>query len=46
MAAAQAHEALRVAAAHGAAARFCSECGAPAAAGAKFCSACGAPLAA
>ncbi|MDE2396909.1 MAG: zinc ribbon domain-containing protein [Burkholderiales bacterium] len=43
LAAAPAHEALRVAAAHGA--RYCSECGAPAAAGAKFCSACGVALA-
>jgi len=39
---AEAHEALRVAAAHGVAPqRFCTVCGTPAAAGAKFCGECG-----
>lgn len=37
-------EQLRVAAAHGERARFCTACGAPATSAAKFCSACGAAL--
>ncbi|MEY2890637.1 MAG: hypothetical protein RJA98_545 [Pseudomonadota bacterium] len=48
--AAQLHDALRVADAHGLppaqAPRFCSACGAPATAEAKFCAACGKPLSA
>lgn len=42
--AATAHEALRVDAAHGLSARFCTACGAAAAADARFCAQCGIAL--
>lgn len=40
-----AHEALRVAAAHGGAPRFCTTCGAPIGMNAKFCAECGTAVA-